>query len=206
MGSTWLSWLCRKWRSAAPLGAREYLLSLASDCEAEDQGNTAGLNAERTSRVIFAALCVALFNIPLVAWSERSYVPPPPPPCANAYKLPLPSRIYAEGFVYSAPVPAQFEPYADEDNDAQKSPVLLYEEDKPLPMPHSRGWVIAEQGRGRYSLQRGHIYFSSSDNSDPRSNLRSYWLVMPDGIGWQVATEVTARVCGPCCRLSDSVR
>ncbi|MDA9467033.1 hypothetical protein XH87_21015 [Bradyrhizobium sp. CCBAU 53415] len=125
------------------------------------------------------ALCVTLVNILLVTWSERDYGSPKPPPAPNAYLLPRPHQIYPDGFVYSAPIPKQFEAYADEDNDTQSSPVVLYEDDKPLAWPHSLGYLVAQQGMGRYSLQHGHVFFSSSDNSDPRSNHRYYWLVVP---------------------------
>ncbi|MEK9280970.1 hypothetical protein MTR72_15125 [Bradyrhizobium sp. ISRA442] len=158
--------------------AREFLSTLANRFEEEAAGQTA---KQRTVPFwpIVSALCIALLNILLVTYSERDYLPPKPPPSPGAYKLPTPYRIYPDGFVYSAPIPQQFEAYADDDNDTQSSPVVLYEDDKPLAWPHARGYLVSEHGLGRYSLQPGHVFFSSSDNSDPRSNGRSYWLVLP---------------------------
>jgi hypothetical protein len=38
---------------------------------------------------------------------------------------------------------------------------------------------IAEQGMGRFSYWRRHVFFSASDNSDPRSNGRTYRVAFP---------------------------
>ncbi|MEK9281179.1 hypothetical protein MTR72_16415 [Bradyrhizobium sp. ISRA442] len=161
-----------------PEGAREALLELAERYHSEDKAHP-GQARKRSSWAIAAALTIALVNIPLVTWVHSGYVEPKGPPFPNAYRLPTPYRIYPNGFVYSSLVPPQLERFADEDDDNQKSPVLLYEDDKLLPLPHTRGYVIAEKGMGRYSHQKGRFYFSSSDNTDARSNRRSYWLVLP---------------------------
>jgi hypothetical protein len=61
------------------------------------------------------------------------------------------------------------------------SPLLL-ENNRPLPIPTDNHAEIGEKGRGRYSMWRanGTIYFSSSDNSDPRRNRRKYELYWMD--------------------------
>lgn len=52
---------------------------------------------------------------------------------------------------------------------------VLYEDDVPLPMPHATADDIIAKGMGRYMLRGdGMIIFSSSDNSDPRTNGRKY--------------------------------
>jgi len=38
---------------------------------------------------------------------------------------------------------------------------------------------IAKQGSGRYSHWGNSLVFSASDNSDPNTNGRSYWVVQP---------------------------
>jgi len=38
---------------------------------------------------------------------------------------------------------------------------------------------IAKQGNGRYSHWGNSLVFSASDNSDPNTNGRSYWVVQP---------------------------
>jgi hypothetical protein len=74
---------------------------------------------------------------------------------------------------------------ADPDERNQRSPVILYEDLTPLGPAHSRIKDIAREGHGRYafvgrpSFAFKEIIFSSSDNSDPRTNGRNYWLVLP---------------------------
>ena len=53
----------------------------------------------------------------------------------------------------------------------------LYEGDSALGPSHSSLVAIKEHGIGHYSLWRHRLYFSASDNTDPRSNGRTYLLV-----------------------------
>ncbi len=56
-----------------------------------------------------------------------------------------------------------------------KSRLQLFENGKPLGPPRSLHKDIREKGRGRYShWTRESLYFSASDNSDPRTNGRRY--------------------------------
>jgi hypothetical protein len=51
------------------------------------------------------------------------------------------------------------------------SRIQVYEDELPLPHGHTYNHeVIRAAGRGAYSHWSGTIYFSASDNSDPRSN------------------------------------
>jgi hypothetical protein len=54
------------------------------------------------------------------------------------------------------------------------SRVQVYEDGVPLPQPHADHQVVRRQGRGAYSHWAGAVYLSTSDNSDPRSNGRTY--------------------------------
>ncbi|WP_426433933.1 hypothetical protein [Bradyrhizobium genosp. P] len=72
---------------------------------------------------------------------------------------------------------------ADAGREQDNSPIILYEDDKPLgpahTTPHSD---ISAIGLGRFSHWKGNysvFVFSSSDNTDPRTNGRSYWAVKP---------------------------
>ena len=53
----------------------------------------------------------------------------------------------------------------------------LYEDDRALGPAHSTITAIVAHGAGHYSLWRHRLYFSASDNTDPRANGRSYLLV-----------------------------
>ncbi|WP_426441970.1 hypothetical protein [Bradyrhizobium genosp. P] len=63
------------------------------------------------------------------------------------------------------------------------SPIVLYEDDKLLGPAHSTPHAeIATLGHGRFSHWKGNFsvfVFSSSDNTDPRTNGRTYWAVKP---------------------------
>lgn len=81
---------------------------------------------------------------------------------------------------------------------ADDSQLLLFEDGRPLGPAHSLHAAIREQGGGRYShWTREGLYFSTSDNSDPRTNGRTYEVAstnpnsMLGGIGEVPQTEHT---------------
>lgn len=62
------------------------------------------------------------------------------------------------------------------------SAIELYEDGKRLGPAHSTLDDISKFGNGRFSHRKKGplaIYFSSSDNSDPNTNKREYWIVRP---------------------------
>lgn len=59
--------------------------------------------------------------------------------------------------------------------------VELIEDGNPLPMPNSVHDEIRQSGKGRYSLWGRYVYLSTSDNTDPALNGRSYVLTSPSG-------------------------
>ena len=62
------------------------------------------------------------------------------------------------------------------------SPAVVYENGVPLAVPNSKPKSIRYDGNGRYSVTDGNLYFSSSDNTDPRTNGRKYELEWPHPI------------------------
>lgn len=61
----------------------------------------------------------------------------------------------------------------------EASRLRLYEADRPLGPAHSLHDQIRKEGKGRYSHWGGYLYFSASDNTDPRANGRTYRAVHP---------------------------
>src|SRR5258706_6982313 len=59
------------------------------------------------------------------------------------------------------------------------SPAIIYEDGHPLDFPNANRSDIKSLGNGRYSVERGSLFFSSSDNSNPRTNNRHYELYWP---------------------------
>ncbi|GEM_PF-7054938 len=70
-----------------------------------------------------------------------------------------------------------FEKYSGQEN--HKSTAVLYENDKSLGPSNALFDRIVRRGLGRYIFWDGTLYFSTSDNSDPRENGRNYELAIP---------------------------
>lgn len=74
---------------------------------------------------------------------------------------------------------------ADSDESASRSNLVLLENMQPLGPAHSKHADIENLGRGRFSHWhdgiRRYLFFSASDNSDPRTNGRSYMVAIGKG-------------------------
>lgn len=63
---------------------------------------------------------------------------------------------------------------SDNIRNLKRSRVVIFENGKPLGPAHSSHEAILQNGEGRYSFWNGVMLFSSSDNTDPNKNGRSY--------------------------------
>jgi hypothetical protein len=63
--------------------------------------------------------------------------------------------------------------------DLGASPAVVYENGIPLAAPNALHDAIKDSGDGGYSIWDGNLFFSSSDNTDPRTNGRKYELEWP---------------------------
>jgi hypothetical protein len=127
-------------------------------------------------------------------WLQKTYVDPRPKGLV-AVRI-LPAFVPEGGAAYivvidtphvlpiEMPVAAKdLLPLADDPNreDDTHSPVMVYEDTKPLGPAHSNFADISKLGNGRFSFWgRQGLRFSTSDNSDPNTNGRSYWFVVPE--------------------------
>lgn len=129
-----------------------------------------------------AAALIALFAVyfPVALYLRHSYVPEQAPAGA-VFDLKRPFLRFSanNGFSFYALAPT-LDSLADSDDDIKRSPFVIYENDRPLGPAHSRHPDIAELGYGRFShwTKVGFI-FSSSDRTNPASNGRQYWVVLP---------------------------
>jgi len=81
-----------------------------------------------------------------------------------------PSFLYGYTLEHSAP-----------DDRVGRSKLLLYEDGKLLGPAHNPHIDTMENGMGRWSHWGSHgIQFSTSDNTDPRTNGRQYKIVNPE--------------------------
>ena len=89
--------------------------------------------------------------------------------CRAPYKAELRNLRSEIGFCWLAPLPGSLISDAD-----GRSRLVLFEDSKALPVPHAPHEEIRRLGGGRYSHWGAQIYFSTPDNTDPRSNGRRY--------------------------------
>jgi hypothetical protein len=88
-------------------------------------------------------------------------------------------KYYFSDIAYVVKVP-QLDAFSDNGNTPHRSNYLVYENDRPLGPAHSQHTDISKIGNGRFSHwnEEGFI-FSTSDNSNPRTTGRRYWVVLP---------------------------
>lgn len=84
------------------------------------------------------------------------------------------------GYCWVAALP-QYESSSDSLKDNNTSKLVFYENGKQLGPAHSIHNEIRQKGQGRFSHWGGVIYFSTSDNSDPNTNARKYFIVIAEG-------------------------
>jgi hypothetical protein len=141
------------------------------------------LHWNRATKIIFALGAIAAY-FALAAWSKESFVDFTP-------KGKVVVRLYRPyekfGKATRAVISHEWTPrgsleaLADSADDNERSPVVIYEDGRPLGPGHSPHEDIANNGHGRYSHWRGQGFvFSASDNSDPNTNGRHYWAVVPE--------------------------
>jgi hypothetical protein len=84
---------------------------------------------------------------------------------------------YHKGYAFSAVI-QELKHVSDDITNSYRSPVMLCENDLLLGPAHSIGQAIQIYGRGRFVHWGNDMFFSSSDNTDPNINGRSYRAVV----------------------------
>jgi hypothetical protein len=114
---------------------------------------------------------------PAVYWSRQTHVPLPEPRGAVVHLQSFLKLGPPDSVAYIA-VAQLVHKLADTQEAPERSPYVIYEEDKPLGPAHSAEKDIVTTGHGRF-LHKGDVFIlSASDNSDPRTNGRNYWVVL----------------------------
>jgi hypothetical protein len=90
------------------------------------------------------------------------------------------------GFMYGSSFPDLASLADNRTPSGDTSPVFVYEGSNQLEFPHSLHDEIVRYGAGRFSHWGEHVIFSTSDNSDPRTNKRGYRLVIAEPTPGQV--------------------
>ncbi|MGM4872115.1 hypothetical protein AB7645_12910 [Bradyrhizobium sp. 956_D2_N1_5] len=92
------------------------------------------------------------------------------------------AKFDGDGQAYQASTEyiASLDQLADSADEAARSPIVIYENEKPLGPAHSSHEDINKIGGGRFSHWRGiGIIFSASDATNPNTNGRRYTIVRP---------------------------
>jgi hypothetical protein len=100
-------------------------------------------------------------------------------PCSGGIALRGPFQRLASGFAYVAPAPSLVD-RSDTPEAPKRSTAYVCEDNLALGPAHTPHGEIDTLGRGRFShyLKNGFI-FSTSDNSDPNKNGRTYMAIQP---------------------------
>lgn len=85
------------------------------------------------------------------------------------------------GHAYWVRLPDEWLPVASDQSDPQRSTVVVEEDGVALAPGNVPLATVQTVGRGSYLHWGGWLYFSSSDNTDPRSNGRQYRIVLAPG-------------------------
>lgn len=118
-------------------------------------------------RVILLSAAIYALYLPFAVYLQHSYVPPKAPPGTLAVLADIVHQA-DNGLAYYGKIPL----------DQFKRPVTLYENETPLGPPVPIVDDVMNFGKGRYFKWKDEGFaFSSSDNSDPRTNGRHYWIV-----------------------------
>jgi hypothetical protein len=90
----------------------------------------------------------------------------------SPYRGKLAGFTSEQGYCWLAGVPEFI--FSDKESFSR---LIVLEDGKPLAAPHAAHDAIRSVGKGTYSHWGGVIYLSSSDNSDPSKNGRTYEVV-----------------------------
>lgn len=121
-------------------------------------------------------------------WLQASYVPRAlqgggPNVAGVKVMLQRPFREFLDSKFGVISNDISFSTNADTADNTTRSDIVIYEDDKPLGPAHSTHADVGKIGLGRFSHWKFNypmFLFSSSDNTDPRTNGRTYWAIKPD--------------------------
>lgn len=128
------------------------------------------------------ALAATLFATVLLHFFSPVYEGPLPAPSEqqqHAYISELSRNIYWRNPVWTLES-------GDASSSKRQSDLQVFENGIPLGPAHSQHDAVRLVGGGAYSHWGGALYFSSSDNSDPRTNGRDYTIKVTPVLRWWI--------------------
>jgi hypothetical protein len=136
-------------------------------------------NWNRSTWIVNAIVATAVY-FSAALWLKYTYAEPPKPAGAVVLRLNRPFyELRGSDIAFAVNVPS-VESLSDTMELQMRSPFMLYENALPLGPAHSEHADILKYGHGRFSHWNGAGFiFSSSDGTNPKSNGRTYWAVIP---------------------------
>ena len=110
----------------------------------------------------------------LAAWLSYSWVDPVP---VGRVVIPIPKLGERHG--HAMVVYGDIPDLPTDDEGSGGSPLVIYEDSVRLGPAHSTFTEIQTGGMGRFGHWKNSFAFSTSDNSNPATNGRRYWAVLP---------------------------
>jgi hypothetical protein len=125
---------------------------------------------------MLGAFVVVVVSFFATLWAMNYFWPSCPTGNVTVLKRPY-DKFSVPGFGYTKELPKDIP--GDLPGTAMQSTLLVCENNNLLGPMRAAHAEIAKDGRGRYSHWGVHLVFSTSDNSDPNTNGRSYSVVQP---------------------------
>jgi hypothetical protein len=125
-----------------------------------------------------ATLVLFAIYLPCAWWIDRSYKPDPNgPPPSSGIRVRLLTSYYAPMTSFAVTVRDQVGTFERVEDPGR---LELWENGRKLGPSNSALNDVVSYGKGRYLIERPlRITWSSSDNSNPMTNGRTYWIVSP---------------------------
>jgi hypothetical protein len=158
-------------------GATQLVADASFFADTSHRGVVAAARKGLSNRSIIAVACA--FAILAVGWEMHNACLIPQGKIVihvvGPFEKASGSHLIADHYALKA-----FDDFADSETDKEASLILLYEDGRPLGPAHSNHGDIATLGMGRFSHWKGQgLIFSTGDNSDPDTNEKVYYAVIP---------------------------
>ena len=139
------------------------------------------MTCSKTMKMMNASASIAIYLI-AAAYLKFTYSPVHPPAGAILQLVPPFEKFYDSRVAFVVRAPG-LDAFSDTIDQPERSNYVIYEGDRPLGPAHSQHTDISEIGEGRFSHWNSEGFvFSTSDNSDPRTTGRRYWVVLPTAL------------------------
>lgn len=120
--------------------------------------------------LLFGNIALIIFGILVYLHSNALF-----PLSWQRARLEVESATFIDGYAYQVPLGVNWM----NQKSMRQPPVNVYEDGVLLKRPNAKIFAVKNLGKGRFFVQDGYLYISTSDNSDPKINGRNYEIEWP---------------------------